>query len=532
MDGAPGPREHGPGAQINHSHQLHWQFGLGTECQMPPQTAKLREQKSEPARRPRCQVNPPEGRGGRAWPPAGLEPPLARAPRTSPLVSLGRRSAWEAQASARCRWENQGSRQLRRATQGLNWDSKPGRLTPNPRSVLSPTQRRVGICDPKPITKQTRSQSRCGRCTREGTRREIRARDGGGEVQWPLPGPSDPPGPSGGPEPGLPAGARTDWRSGRPHLPRPANRGHQNWGCRGKVGGNTAGWRLSRPPRRVPSRPAPIPRLSRRLRTPRPLPRALRRRAPGPRALMQQLPTRPLPVSAVWDAPRRRPERSARTASPQPPAGAPSPGTQRPCRPGEWVGRPGGSPTEAGCSCPSPTRCRPRRPWNRLIRTRWTSAPKCSSTACCGSGPLGGLLPSGPGGECASRAPGGPPGEGSQGLRTPAIPFITILPLPAFVTLASSWFTPSWRPWKLWIPDWAGFISARGLVELGWDHWPGVVGNSLWNGSKSGWGGWCRLTRSCLLGAQLGKVGPDSAAEGEAPSPVKDSSPGSPLPVL
>lgn len=48
MDGAPGPREHGPGAQINHGHQRHGPFGTGTECQIPTPAAKFWEGKSDP----------------------------------------------------------------------------------------------------------------------------------------------------------------------------------------------------------------------------------------------------------------------------------------------------------------------------------------------------------------------------------------------------------------------------------------------------------------------------------------------------
>lgn len=242
---------------------------------------------------------------------------------------------------------------------------------------------------------------------REGKRgRAQRGRWGWGSAAAASPR-SDPPAPSGRTEPGLPAApALIGAPAGPPLLTCPAQPiGATRIGAvagGGSGGRGDAGWRLSRPPRRVPSGPAPVPSLSRRLRAPRPGPR--RCRAPGPRALM--LPTRLRPVSAVWHAPRRRPERSADTASPQPPAARPpAPGTPRPRRLREWVGRARGRPTEAGCSRPSPTRCRPRRPWSRLTRTRWTSAPKCSSTACCGNGPSGGRQPSGPGGECALRAP-------------------------------------------------------------------------------------------------------------------------------
>lgn len=62
---------------------------------MPPQTAKLREKKSEPGEAAAVQSETHlRGRGGRAWSPARLEPPLGRALRTIPLVLLGRHSAW------------------------------------------------------------------------------------------------------------------------------------------------------------------------------------------------------------------------------------------------------------------------------------------------------------------------------------------------------------------------------------------------------------------------------------------------------
>lgn len=97
--------------------------------------------------------------------------------------------------------------------------------------------------------------------------------------------------------------------------------------------------------------------------------------------------------SASWDAPRRRPELPslvAPTASRSPPC---------PFQSHEGGGPGRGSASETGCSRPSPTRCRHRHPWSRPTRTRWTSAPKCSSTGFCGSDRSGDRPPSGPGGE-------------------------------------------------------------------------------------------------------------------------------------
>ena len=170
------------------------------------------------------------------------------------------------------------------------------------------------------------------------------------------------------------------------------------------AGGDAACWRLSGPPRRVPAGPAPISRPSGRLRSPRPLRAALR----TPRAFQRRVPA---PAAPRLRRPGRAPTApGARSYRPTPPPcsllprARPRPEPQRLAGPGERVGRARGSPAEAGCSRPSPTRCRPRRLWSRLTRTRWTSAPKCSSTECCGSGPSGGRRPSGPGGECAFRA--------------------------------------------------------------------------------------------------------------------------------
>lgn len=192
---------------------------------------------------------------------------------------------------------------------------------------------------------------------------------------------------------------------GRPPASSPAppsQSGPPELGLSRGAGGDAACWRLSGPPRRVPAGPAPISRPSGRLRSLRPLraalptPRAFRRRVPAPAAPRLRWPGR-APTEPGATGRRRLPAAFCRA-----PALARSPSV---CAgPGERVGRARGSPAEAGCSRPSPTRCRPRRLWSRLTRTRWTSAPKCSSTVCCGSGPSGGRRPSGPGGECAFRA--------------------------------------------------------------------------------------------------------------------------------
>lgn len=67
-------------------------------------------------------------------------------------------------------------------------------------------------------------------------------------------------------------------------------------------------------------------------------------------------------------------------------------------------------------------------------------------------------------------------GRETRACGPPPIPFTTILPLPPFVTLTSPHFTLRCLPWKVWVPVWAGFISARGLVEQGWDYRPGGGG--------------------------------------------------------
>lgn len=125
------------------------------------------------------------------------------------------------------------------------------------------------------------------------------------------------------------------------------------------------------------------------------------------------------------------------------------------------------------------------------------------------------------------------PGRETRAFGPPPSPSTIILPLPAFVTLASPHFTLSCLPWNVWVPAWAGFISARGLVEQGGTTGlaggggglQGAVVNSLWNGSKSGWGGsmWAEEIVA-VVGAQLGQVGPGFASEGEAPSLAKIAS--------
>lgn len=216
----------------------------------------------------------------------------------------------------------------------------------------------------------------------------------------------------------------------------------------------------------------------------------------------------------------------ARSRAPTPPPRSPL-SRARPCRkppvcacPGEWVGPARGSPAEAECSRPSPIRCHPRPPWSRRTRTRWTSAPKCSSTVCCGSGPSGGRRPSGPGGECASCVPLEPPGEGARGLRTLYHSRYYRRPLTSLVTLASPYFTPD-----LAVPGRCGSQLGPGpsLSEC-WPTWggttgPGTAGIPLWNASKSGWGGraWAKEVMA-VVNAHLGQVRSDSAWEGKISS--------------
>lgn len=60
-----------------------------------------------------------------------------------------------------------------------------------------------------------------------------------------------------------------------------------------------------------------------------------------------------------------------------------------------------------------------------------------------------------------------------------------------------------------------------GLLPEGWWSWDGTTGlwvvmNSLWNGSKSGWGDWVLAEEIvAMVGAQLGQVGLDSVLKGE-----------------
>lgn len=60
-----------------------------------------------------------------------------------------------------------------------------------------------------------------------------------------------------------------------------------------------------------------------------------------------------------------------------------------------------------------------------------------------------------------------------------------------------------------------------GHLPEGWWSWDGTTGlwvvmNSLWNGSKSGWGDWVLAEETvAMVGAQLGQVGLDSVLKGE-----------------
>lgn len=220
-----------------------------------------------------------------------------------------------------------------------------------------------------------------------------------------VPGPCDPQGPSGRTEPGPSAGARPDWR------PRPASRRLtcHSQPIRATRIGAVAG-RRGRCCRPEAERPSP-PSSRRALCNPEPQPPAAR---PAP-------PSRRVQCPARFDAAAPGRGRSASLLAGTPPDGsvlAPRPASL--LTPGGGV-RAGHSPAEAGCSRPSPTRCRPHRPWNRRTRTRWTSAPKCSSTGCCGSGLSGGRPPSGPGGECAPAPRGERPGR-EPGPRHPSRP--------------------------------------------------------------------------------------------------------------
>ena len=109
------------------------------------------------------------------------------------------------------------------------------------------------------------------------------------------------------------------------------------------------------------------------------------------------------PLRSSGYAPRRRsqlPALAVPTASHCPPC---------PFQSHEGSGPGQGTVFEIRCSHPSPTPCRHRRPWSRRTRTRWTSAPKCSSTGFCGNGRSGDPRPSGPGGELCPPRPGRPP---------------------------------------------------------------------------------------------------------------------------
>lgn len=191
----------------------------------------------------------------------------------------------------------------------------------------------------------------------------------------------------------------------------PSQSGPPELGLSRGVGGDAAAWRLSRPPRGVPAGPpqTEAPGAGCAPPTLRPAPR----RAPDRASFSSR--SRTVALRLAWlgrapTAPGATRRRRLSEAGQRAPALAHSPASE-PAR--GWVGRAQGSRAEAGCSRPSPTRCHPRRPWSRLTRMHWTSAPKCSSTVCCGSGPSGGRQPSGPGGKCVSCARWGLPGEGA-----------------------------------------------------------------------------------------------------------------------
>lgn len=112
---------------------------------------------------------------------------------------------------------------------------------------------------------------------------------------------------------------------GRPplaHLPLPANRGHQNWGCRGEWGRCC---RLQAEPPSPPSSPRARlnPGLRRRLRAPRPLGAALPAPASPRLRRLGRAPTAPRAAAASRSLPRS-------------PASVPAPG-------GGWAG-PGAAP--------------------------------------------------------------------------------------------------------------------------------------------------------------------------------------------
>lgn len=61
--------------------------------------------------------------------------------------------------------------------------------------------------------------------------------------------------------------------------------------------------------------------------------------------------------------------------------------------------------TQAPCFRPRPARLcsHPGPPWSSRTRRRWTSAPRCSCTACCGNDLLDARRRSGPAGEASLR---------------------------------------------------------------------------------------------------------------------------------
>lgn len=122
----------------------------------------------------------------------------------------------------------------------------------------------------------------------------------------------------------------------------PSQSGPPELGLSRGVGGDAAGWRLSRPPRGVPAGPpqtgAPGADCA---------PPTLRAALPTARALVAG-PGRPLCVSPGWDALRRRPEPPADAASLKPAtARQPSPTAPRPSLPGGgWAGPKAAAPRQ------------------------------------------------------------------------------------------------------------------------------------------------------------------------------------------
>lgn len=163
--------------------------------------------------------------------------------------------------------------------------------------------------------------------------------------------------------PALPPAPALIGARGRPPASSPAppsQSGPPELGLSQGEGGDAVDWRLSLPPRRARRSLEPEPQAARPLvpssRVPGPA--HLNAAAPGPRRSASP------PAGTRPDGARRRrlPAASRRAR--------PRPEPRVPAGPGERVGPAAGSPAEAGCSRPSPTRCRPRRLWSRLTRTR------------------------------------------------------------------------------------------------------------------------------------------------------------------